>query len=68
MCPLCGKPSLYGSLSEVGWLTLDVKERMLKNYPGWRLEDNACSRCVGDAILYQLLESSDPNAHRSIQL
>jgi hypothetical protein len=68
MCPLCGKPGPYGSLSEVGWLTVDVKERMITNNPGWRLEDNARSRCVVDAILHQLLDSSDPNAHRSIQL
>ena len=66
-CPLCGKPAPYGNLSEVGWLTLDVKQRMLRDNPEWRLEENACSRCVVDAILHQLIDSSQTAAHGSSQ-
>src|SRR5437763_868917 len=67
ICPICGKAAPYGSLSIAGWLPLDVKERMLWNNPGWRVEDNACSRCVVDAVTHLLLESSGHNAHSSIQ-
>jgi len=66
-CPICGRNTTAEALTEAGWASPEVLQRLARQNPHWQRKDGACPACVQEALLQELLEKGDDALHESIQ-